>query len=329
MTKETDLTDTQLSDDTDIQDAALYRDIVQNCADAVVVVSAEHQEITYLNKAAQAMFGRSNQAVIGKPLHILIPDRFRSNHFSLAASFRDSHDPARFMDNREVPIQGLRADGVEFPVSVSILKSYKGSDTALVAIVRDITEQKKLEDDLVKLASTDPLTGIYNRRTFLRRAEEECARAGRYGHPMTFAMIDIDHFKAINDTYGHAVGDRAICHVVNILSSGLRKPDILGRWGGEEFALILPETAQEPGLITAQRLKQCVENSPITCETEKSETIQLTVSIGLSGYNKDKEPLEALINRADQALYHAKRTGRNKVCAISDLAEQKNDSDAA
>ncbi len=301
-----------------VRNDSLYLDIIENCADAVVVVDAD-QSITYVNKSAMAMFGHSNKAVVGKSLNILIPERVRDGHRSLTDSFRNSSEPSRYMQNREVSIQGLRANGSEFPVNVSILKSGGDSNTSLVAIIRDVTEQKKLEEDLKQLASTDPLTGILNRRTFLPRAEEEYVRAKRYGRPMSFAMIDIDFFKAINDTYGHAAGDQAICHVVDVISSGLRKPDILCRWGGEEFALILTETDEKSALITTQRLRRSVQDSPLLLDTVGETLVQMTVSIGFGGVQSIEDSLDDLFERVDQALYTAKNTGRNKVCAIGEI----------
>jgi diguanylate cyclase (GGDEF)-like protein/PAS domain S-box-containing protein len=306
------------------QNESLYLDIIENCADAVVVVDTG-QVITYVNKSTAAMFGYSGEALIGKPLHILIPKRVRENHSTLTETFRDSDEPSRFMQNREVSIQGLRANGSEFPVNVSILKSGSGSNASLVAIIRDVTEQKELEEDLKRLASTDPLTGILNRRTFLPRAEDEYVRAKRYGRPVAFAMIDIDHFKAINDTYGHAVGDQAICHVVDVISSGLRKPDIFCRWGGEEFALILTETDEKSALITTQRLRRSIQDTPLVLGAENDEQVDMTVSIGFGGVQSGEDSLDSLFERVDQALYTAKRTGRNKVCAIGEISSEATD----
>ena len=237
-----------------IQNATLLRDIIANSADAIVIADAA-QVVTYINSSAESLFGHSCQEIIGKPIDILMPEQFRAAHRVSADSFRDSGEQARFMANRDGSIHGLRADGTEFPANVSILKSGSGPDAHLVAIIRDVTEQKRLEDELKALASTDPLTGVLNRRTFLAHAEAEYDRARRYGRPMTFAMIDIDHFKAVNDFHGHLAGDKALCHVAGILSSGLRSTDVLCRWGGEEFALLLAETDETSALIAAQRLR--------------------------------------------------------------------------
>ncbi len=295
----------------------LYRDIFQICADAIVIVGPD-QRITGINPSAEEMFGYPVAALAGQPIHVLIPERSRAHHSELVAGFRDSDEPARYMQDRGAEIRGRRADQSEFPVNVSILRSGSGENMSLVAIVRDISDQKALEAGLEKLAGTDALTGIMNRRDIMLRAEEEIDRAVRYDHPMAVAMIDIDRFKNINDTFGHLTGDNAICHVVDTISAGLRKPDRLGRWGGEEFLLLLPGIDEASAVMALQRLRQRVEDAPFVTNDDDPTEIFLTVSIGATGFREGDTKLDDLIARADTALYHAKRSGRNKVCALTD-----------
>lgn len=293
----------------------LYQDIFLNCADAVVIVGPG-QRITRVNASAEDMFGYPADTLVGQSIHALIPERIRNRHRDLVAGFRESKAPARFMEDRDADIRGLRADGTEFPVNVSILNSGKGAGASLVAIVRDISRQKALEENLEKLAGTDPLTGAMNRRNIILRAEEEVERAQRYNHSLSVAMIDIDRFKRVNDTFGHLVGDRAICHVADTISAGLRKSDRLGRWGGEEFLLVLPEVDEKSAVKVLQRLRQDIENAPVPGNDGDAERITLTVSIGATGLRETDHALAELIARADKALYRAKSAGRNKVCAL-------------
>ena len=296
----------------------LYRDIIDSCADGVVIVSAE-QIIAYMNRSASAMFGYQDEELVGQPLSMLIPREYHASHAALVDSFRDSQQGGRFMEGHRMRTFGRRAGGEAFPVSVSILKSGSGATAALVAIVRDITEQKAIENELAKLASIDTLTGILNRRSFMLRAEEECARSQRHKHPMAIAMLDIDHFKMINDTYGHTVGDRAIRHVADIVGASLRKPDVFGRWGGEEFALLLPDTTEESALILAQRLRRDVEETPLRGDPSNELSIHLAISIGVAGFEESRGNLKEALNRADLALYLAKGKGRNRVCSSADV----------
>ena len=160
------------------------------------------------------------------------------------------------------------------------------------------------------LAVTDALTGVFVRGHFLERAKEELARAQRHGLACTLMMADLDHFKQKNDTYGHLVGDVVLRSVARLLQRNLREIDMIGRYGGEEFLLLLVETPTEQALPIAQRLKQLVEVHPIRAY---DELLSQTISVGVAGYPEHADALDALIERADQALYAAKRAGRNRV----------------
>lgn len=160
------------------------------------------------------------------------------------------------------------------------------------------------------LAVTDALTGVCVRRHFMERAQEEVARSQRHGLPCTVLMADLDLFKEKNDTYGHLVGDVILKDVATLLQRNLREIDLIARFGGEEFILLLIETQVEQALAIAQRLKQLVEVHPIRAY---DELLTQTISIGLAGFPDDASTLEELMERADQALYAAKRSGRNRV----------------
>ena len=293
----------------------LYRDIFINCADAIVIIDSD-QLITGINRSAEEMFGYSQSILIGHSLHTLVPEKSRSRHHALVSAFGKSDSPARFMQDRATEIYGRRADMTEFPINVSILKSGEGDDRSLVAIVRDISSQKSIEADLEKLAGTDALTGLLNRRNVILRAKEEFERSTRYDHPMAVAMIDIDRFKQVNDTFGHIAGDRVICQIADTISSGLRKPDKLGRWGGEEFLLILPEVNGAASVNALQRHRRDIENISFPVGGEAGKKFTLTVSIGVTDLREGDKTIEDLIARADEALYLAKRSGRNRVCAL-------------
>ncbi len=166
------------------------------------------------------------------------------------------------------------------------------------------------------LAVTDALTGLFVRQYFLGRAREELARSKRHGFSCTLLMTDLDHFKQKNDTYGHLAGDVVLRDVARLLKRNLREVDLIARFGGEEFILLLIETDMEHALPIAQRLRQLVELHPIRAY---DELLTQTISIGVAEFPKDAQTLEALIERADQALYHAKRTGRNRVATCAEV----------
>ena len=159
------------------------------------------------------------------------------------------------------------------------------------------------------------MTGVLNRRAFIQQADIELNKAQRYQIPFCYIICDFDHFKRVNDTYGHAVGDEALKHVSRIINKSLRKSDILGRIGGEEFGILLPHTNEKDGLVVANKIRAMVESYAMdfTHEGERTE-LKITTSIGFTLYDAYKdEILEDLYIRADKALYKAKADGRNRV----------------
>ncbi len=198
---------------------------------------------------------------------------------------------------------------------------YSAEDVALVSYVADlvwtIVEQKKsderiieLNGKLAELALTDELTGIANRRAFFAFAEKELAKSARYSSPLSFLMIDIDHFKLVNDEHGHDSGDAVLKSVVGELGSRLRDVDVLARIGGEEFGVLMPSTPAEAALVSAERLRAAVESS--ACEYKGVEH-RVTISIGVASCLGAGSSLNEIMKAADEALYRAKGAGRNRV----------------
>jgi diguanylate cyclase (GGDEF)-like protein len=182
----------------------------------------------------------------------------------------------------------------------------------------EVSEQNA--DDLKTLAAIDGLTGLYNRWHFEMLSAAEWARFQRYLRPLSVLIIDVDYFKAINDRFGHDAGDSALKIIANVCNSAKRDSDIAARIGGEEFALLLPETNEAAARIVAQRLCEMVrECSP----TVQGERLDLTVSIGIATATLSMSGIATLMKRADDALYEAKRAGRNRVSSASEIAGQK------
>jgi diguanylate cyclase (GGDEF)-like protein len=173
------------------------------------------------------------------------------------------------------------------------------------------TEQQR--EDMRKLANTDALTGLANRRYVMDIAEREFSRARRYGNPLSVLMVDIDKFKSINDRWGHPTGDRVIQELANVTICLVRSQDICGRLGGEEFALILPETGPSGAEVMAERLRKKVEVSE-TAHADDETVVRFTVSIGIASLTPDDSSFDAVLQRADRALYQAKKDGRN--CSV-------------
>jgi two-component system cell cycle response regulator len=186
----------------------------------------------------------------------------------------------------------------------------------------DARRRRRYENMLHSLATTDSLTGICNRREFLRLAEGEVMRGRRYGDPLSLLMMDVDHFKRINDRFGHRTGDEVLVRLTATISKGLRKIDSFGRMGGEEFALLLPMTSARPAMEAAERLRKSLEE--MTCTVEGQE-IRVTASFGVAGLGKN-ETLKSLLVRADNALYQAKDQGRN--CSVLSQAAPEEPTEA-
>ena len=165
--------------------------------------------------------------------------------------------------------------------------------------------------ELMQLAMTDPLTGLFNRRHFFERAEIEFQRAKRHEHNISFLLMDIDGFKAINDKYGHDAGDAVMQHLSSILPGEVRVFDLVARFGGDEFIVMLVNVHEELAYEVAERIRATVADTPVVFDSQRFD---IRLSLGIASYNARDEDLKSILKRADNALYCAKRNGKNLVC---------------
>ncbi len=186
----------------------------------------------------------------------------------------------------------------------------------LVSSSKQVTELRENLDNVRKEAMTDGLTGLSNRKSFDKQIRECIELAGEQGTPLVLMMLDIDYFKKFNDTFGHQVGDQVLRLVARTLTDNVKGRDIAARFGGEEFAIILPETGLESGLKVADILRKLVENKEVINKTSHETLGRITLSVGVAEY-KAGESISEFIERADAALYQAKRNGRNQVQAAT------------
>ena len=206
-----------------------------------------------------------------------------------------------------LPENGFKCGGVDF-----VTRPFRAQE--LLARTRTHIELKKAKEKLLMMAVTDELTGLFNRRYFMNRLNQEFERVKRYESAFTFIMIDIDHFKRINDIHGHLAGDSALKNAADILKKALRLTDTVGRIGGEEFAILLPETEIDHGVEIAERLRRKIDESELRYESAK---LKLTISAGISDSVLSDETADSILKRADTALYRAKEEGRNRVFSVS------------
>jgi diguanylate cyclase (GGDEF)-like protein/PAS domain S-box-containing protein len=195
--------------------------------------------------------------------------------------------------------------------SIAPVRDENGVINHFVGVKLDISERKRLEAELWEMATTDVLTGLFNRRHFMARLAEELARLQRLEHHhVSVLMLDIDHFKLINDTYGHAVGDEMLKHIAGLMHHELRRIDTIGRLGGEEFSIFLSGTDLAAAVVFADRLRQKIADMPLRID---GQSISATVSIGIAAMETTDTQADAVLIRADHALYRAKSSGRNRV----------------
>jgi len=199
--------------------------------------------------------------------------------------------------------------------SAIVRKSPEGSPVCIEGIARDVTEQKGMEEHLIVLSRIDSLTGVYNRRYYMDKCEEVINLMKRYRRPASMMIADLDFFKSINDSYGHHAGDMALKTFTDVCRKEIRESDFVGRLGGEEFGLMLPETTIQQAISLAERIRKSVEELVVKVD---DESISFTVSIGLVELNINDTSLDSIMSCADLAMYQAKATGRNKVVALDE-----------
>ena len=268
------------------------------------------------NVSAERLFGRTSAEVFGKSASKFVtsetsgPLAFRSRlreaasgGWHLDEGWRQRGDGTRFWGACMISPLEVKAATEEHPPRQYLM------------VVRDITERRHSAQELRQALTSDHLTGVLNRRTFLDRAGRELAREGSPGDQCCIAMVDADHFKAVNDTYGHAVGDAALRAIAGVLQIELRKDDFVGRLGGEEFAVMMLNTCPQVAERISERLRVGV--AALRLE-HHGQVVPLTVSIGIASVST--AGLKQMLIEADKALYMAKRLGRNRVCLSAEVA---------
>ncbi len=240
-------------------------------------------------------------------LSVYLPVRFLSHvvnelNYLSKLSHEFSRKDFSKIDELRRSIREMKEKNEIYQLKVSLLKMVETFEQYIRRLKKDVESYENL-------AFTDQLTGLYNRRMFLEIAEKKLNEAKRYQEPLSIIMLDIDLFKRINDTYGHDIGDLALKFLANILRKNVRASDIVARWGGEEFVILLPKTSLEQAYRVAEKIRKIVEFS--TVELPDGVKLKFTVSLGVSSF-RGQEDLEELLKEADVALYEAKRRGRNR-----------------
>ena len=273
--------------------------IVHNINSGILVLDVLGR-LVEINPFGEKLIGAKSAQVVGKPLAEVLRGWPAIGYSS------------QVTEQHEQEILHQQENGFHyFLVQISPIRNERSKSVGHAIVLVDITDRKKAELQLERLARTDVLTGVTNRGHFFELAEPQFAAAQRYGNSLAILMLDVDHFKQVNDQYGHLAGDAILQMVARQCLENIRNSDIFARYGGEEFICLLPEQDQEGALETAERIRQIIEGAEVSF---KSQCIKVTVSIGVAVFEQENGPtLERLIDRADQALYRSKAGGRNRV----------------
>jgi diguanylate cyclase (GGDEF)-like protein/PAS domain S-box-containing protein len=289
--------------------------IVNTAVDAIITSDATGR-IESINPATEKIFGYAGRELIGQNVGILMPEGDARDH--------DGHVD-RFVQSGRERILGMgretlakRKNGATFPIDISVSKAEVGDGLVFVGLIRDITERKQAEAELQaakeaaeEAARRDPLTGLWNHNRILEHLIEELARSDRLGTPVSVAMVDLDHFKQINDTHGHMVGDEVLREVSQRLADVVRLYDKVGRFGGEEFVVVLPGASQAEAEAAAERIRDALSREPV--QTTVGE-LTITASLGVvTRQGELANDATTLLVAADTALYSSKESGRDRV----------------
>ncbi|MEK6663709.1 MAG: diguanylate cyclase [Pseudomonadota bacterium] len=282
----------------------VLRSITNAAQDAVIMI--DHAGlVTYWNPAAEQLFGFSAAEIMGHNLHDLImPERYLARHQEGFAQFGGTGQGALL--GRTTEVGAKRKDGTEFPVEIALSAVKLHGQWSAVGIVRDISVRKQTEERLTQLATTDTLTGICNRRRFDEVLSAEIDRATRFATPLSLIIFDIDHFKRVNDSFGHQAGDRVLIQLALTISSAIRTTDLFARWGGEEFTILAPNCDINSSRLLAEKLRMTIEKQHF------ADVGQVTCSFGVADFAPG-DNADSLMKKVDRCLYRAKEMGRNRV----------------
>jgi diguanylate cyclase (GGDEF)-like protein/PAS domain S-box-containing protein len=285
-----------------------FLDAILDHVEALVYMKDAQRRFVYANRPMARLFGRPVEDIIGRLDTDLLPreaaDRFWAKDLEIFRSGRPYANEETLAD----------ASGqVRHYWSVMVPFEQPDGTPAVIGLSTDITELHELKEGLRRQTVTDDLTGVANRRAFYERAAREFARSIRHGLPLSLISTDLDHFKRINDDYGHRVGDRVLCDFATRVQKMLRSEDLCARTGGEEFCILLPDTDLASARALAERIRRVVAD----CHPDPEHPrLQFTASFGVASLGQGEHDFESLYLRADRALYRAKEAGRNRTCIL-------------
>ena len=281
--------------------------LLEAAPDPIIEVDGDGR-LVMANARTDQLFGYDREEILGRPVERLFAPRSRD---MIAEQFSNAlRDRVTGAGHKLTEIWGQRKDGSEFPVEVALNTLGTEDGNVVTSIIRDITERKRFETQLLHLADHDALTGLYNRRRFEAEVIEYRDHAVRYEEEGAVLLLDLDRFKYVNDTYGHTAGDEVIREVAPRPEAEVRKTDVVARLGGDEFAILLKKADREECDRVARNLLRAVRERTIAIDGSR---VTMTTSVGVAPFGADETDLEALLVNADLAMYAAKEGGGNRL----------------
>lgn len=281
-----------------------FRSVIESANDSIILSDRTGTIISW-NKGAELIFGFTEKEALGKNLKIIIPDKFKVVHQQGMERYLLSGEPK--VIGNTVELEGLRKDGSEFPIELSLAAWQEEGNVYFSSIIRDITERKRNEKKINQMVYRDPLTGLPNRLLLNDRLSQALELADETKQTIGIMFIDLDRFKYINDTLGHAVGDQLLIEIAKRIQSCVGKNDTVCRQGGDEFIVLIPNTTADEVSKIAQQIVDLFSSSVMVNEQE----LFVTPSIGIAMYPGDGRDIETLIKNADTAMYRVKEQGKN------------------
>ncbi len=287
-----------------------------------VIFSDESGNILFLNQEMKDIFGYSTGEIVGRPIESVISSEAQEN---ISNSFSEPvHVDSSVITGRYIEAKAMRKDGSYVPLEMSHHLIKENGNELNFFLIRNMSQQFELQEKLYQQTITDSLTGLFNRRYFDERIKQEFHRASRYQRLFSVVIIDIDGFKQANDLLGHSFGDEMLVKATDIFREVLRDGDTVYRYGGDEFAMILPETTKEGALDVSERLREIFAKK--CCVKEKR--VSLTLSIGVASHPEDGNSEFDLIGAADRRMYQSKQNGGNNVTGYNLNESGDSDDDA-
>jgi diguanylate cyclase (GGDEF)-like protein/PAS domain S-box-containing protein len=287
-----------------------YRLLADHCGDCLWIMDLATLRFTYVSPAVANIYGASVEETLALGVEDVLPPEsletvMKLLQEELALEAAGTADPKRL---RTIVVEEYRKDRSRIWIEnvLSFLRDDQQRAVAIVGVSRDVTERKHLEEELRNLAVTDPLTGAFNRRHFLEELQREMSRCNRYACPVSLVMFDVDHFKEVNDRFGHEAGDHVLAELAGMIRKRIRSTDVLARWGGEEFLILLTNTNAGQTVKLVEDLLKLLQASIF------AGIGRVTASFGVVEHRAG-ETIDELLTRVDNLMYQAKNSGRSRL----------------